>query len=245
MAAPPRLEPFRPTPPERGLPHALKDPVRLALIVAGVLLFVGSLLSWIEVWLPGHGWMEISSFERAGDGAITLELGLLIAAFAWADRISESRLPVAVVLPLIFGLATLAVMKLGWDQAQDYLASLKNSGGHGYMLPGFWIALAGAGLAVLGGAVAVFRARREVRFQVRVSRATAVSTLGGAAGAVVGIGAAVVLGEDLGTNATVTGSAVTFLSIVFAIVGAWLGARIGRAFGGVDDVDTFDRNRGA
>lgn len=244
MAAP-RLEPFRPTPRERGLPHALKDPVRLALVVAGVLLFVGSLLSWIEVFLPGHGWSEVSSFEQAGDGAITLELGLIIAAFAWADRVSESRLPVAVVLPLVFGLASLVLMKLGWDQAQSYLDSLKNSGGHGYMLPGFWIALAGAGLAVIGGAVALIRVRKEVRFQVHVSRSTAASTLGGAAGAVIGIGAAIVLGEDFGTNATVTGSAVTFLSIVLGIVGTWLGARIGRAFGGADDGDGFDRDRGA
>lgn len=244
MASPPRLEPFRPTPRERGLPHALKDPVRLVLVVAGVLLFVGSILSWIEVWLPGHGWMEVSSFERAGDGAIALELGLLIAAFAWADRVSESRLPVAVLLPLVLGLASLAVMKIGWDQAQDYLDSLKNGGGHGYMLPGFWIALAGAGLATIGGAVALFRVRKEVRFEVHMSRTTGVSVLGGVIGAVVGIGAAVVLGEDLGTNATVTGSAVTFLSIVFGIVGAWLGSRIGRAFGGADDGDVFDRGRG-
>ncbi|HEY6014919.1 MAG TPA: hypothetical protein VIU37_12965, partial [Candidatus Limnocylindrales bacterium] len=133
----------------------------------------------------------------------------------------------------------------GWDDAQAYLASLKNSGGHGYMLPGFWIALTGAGLAVIGGAVAVYRVRREVRFRVHVSRATGVSVLGGVIGAVVGIGAAVVLGEDFGTNPTVTGSAVTFLSIVLGIVGAWLGSRIGRAFGGVDEGDGFDRDRGA
>ncbi|MBI3750183.1 MAG: hypothetical protein HY263_00795 [Chloroflexi bacterium] len=244
MAAP-RLEPFRPTPRERGLPHALKDPVRLALVVAGVLLLVGSLLSWIAVFLPGHGWSEVSSFERAGDGAIILELGLIIAVLAWADRVSESRQPIAVVLPLILALAAVLVMKLGWDQAQEYLDSLKNGGGHGYMLPGFWIALGGAGLAVAGAAAAVIRARKEVRFEVRVSRATAVSVLGGTAGAVVGIGAAIVLGEDFGTNATVTGSAVTFLSIVLGIVGAWLGSRIGRAFGGVDDGDPFDRDRGA
>ena len=244
MAAP-RLEPFRPTPRERGLPHALKDPVRLALIVAGVLLFAGSLLSWIEFYLPGHGWSDVSSFQGAGDGAITLELGLIIAVLAYADRVSESRLPVAVLLPLVLGLAALMVMKLGWDDAQAFLASLKHGGGYGYLLPGFWIALVGAVLAVAGGAIAVYRVRNEVRFQVQVSRSTGVSVLGGAVGAVVGIGAAIVLGEDFGTNATVTGSAVTFLSIILGIVGAWLGARIGRAFGGVDDGDGFDRDRGA
>jgi uncharacterized membrane protein YeaQ/YmgE (transglycosylase-associated protein family) len=54
--------------------------------------------------------------------------------------------------------------------------------------------------------------------------------LGGVLGAVAGIGAAVVLGETFATNATVTGSIVTFLSIVLGLVGAWLGARIAQAF---------------
>ena len=39
------------------------------------------------------------------------------------------------------------------------------------------------------------------------------------------------------TGSTVTGSAVTFLSITLGLVGAWLGARIGKAFvgGSVED----------
>jgi uncharacterized membrane protein YeaQ/YmgE (transglycosylase-associated protein family) len=42
----------------------------------------------------------------------------------------------------------------------------------------------------------------------------------------------VLLGEDVATNPTVAGSAVTFLSIVLGIIGAWLGSRIGRSFAG-------------
>jgi len=230
--ATPRLEPFRPSARQSGIPHVFRDPVRTTLLVAGVLLFVGSLLSWIEVFLPGTGWTDISSFARAGDGAITFELGLVIGLFTWADRTSTSRQPILVVLPLIFGISSLLLMKLGFDSAQDYLASIAHGGGHGYLLPGFYIALVGAGLATFGGVLVIVRARNEVRFSVSVSRATLISVGGGAVGAIVGIGAAVVLGEDLGTNATVTGSAVTFLSIVLAIVGGWLGARIGRAFAG-------------
>jgi len=206
--------------------------VRVTLLVAGVLLFVGSLLSWIEVFLPGTGWTDISSFARAGDGAITLELGLVIGLFTWADRTSTSRQPILVVLPLVLGVASLLLMKLGFDSAEDYLASIAHGGGHGYLLPGFYIALLGGALATLGGVLVIVRARHEVRFTVHVSRTALASIAGGVVGAVVGIGAAVVLGEDLGTNATVTGSAVTFLAIVLSIVGGWLGAQVGRSFAG-------------
>jgi len=228
----PRLEPLRPTPRQRGLPHVFRDPVRAATLAAGVLLFVGSLLSWIEAFQPGLGWTDISSFARAGDGAITFELGLIIGLIAWADRTATSRIPAIIALPLILGLASLVLMKLGFDSAEEYLASLAHGGGYGYLLPGFYIALAGAVLATGAGAAAVLRARRHVSFAIEVRRQTLAPILGGAVGAVLGMVAAVVLGEDFGTDPTSTGSAVTLLVIILAIVGGWLGARVGGAFGG-------------
>jgi len=228
----PRLEPLRPTPRQRGLPHVFRDPVRAATLAAGVLLFVGSLLSWIEAFQPGLGWTDISSFARAGDGAITFELGLIIGLIAWADRTATSRIPAIIALPLILGLASLVLMKLGFDSAEEYLASLAHGGGYGYLLPGFYIALAGAVLATGAGAAAVLRARRHVSFAIEVRRQTLAPILGGALGAVMGMVAAVVLGEDFGTDPTSTGSAVTLLVIILAIVGGWLGARVGGAFGG-------------
>jgi hypothetical protein len=228
----PRLEPLRPTPRERGLPGVFRDPVRTALLISGVLLFVGSLLDWIEVFQPGHGWTSISSFARAGDGAITLELGLIIGLIAWADRTATSRLPALIALPLVLGIASLLLMKLSFDSAQELLASLANGGGYGYLLPGFYVALAGALLATGLGAAAVLRARRHVSFTFEVRRATLAPILGGAVGAVLGMLAAVVLGENFGTDPTTTGSAVTLLVIVLAIVGGWLGSRVGGAFAG-------------
>jgi hypothetical protein len=226
----PRLEPLQPTPQVRTLPGALKDPVRLAQLVGGVAMFFGSLLDWVEYWLPGHGWQTVSSFARAGDGAIALEIGLIVAAFAWADRVATSRQPVLVAAPLVLGGISLILLKLGWDQAQEYLASLANSGGYGHMLPGFWIALGGAILVTGAGAVRLFRARHAVSFAVSIPPGTGIRVLGGVLGAVAGIGAAVVLGETFVSNATVTGSIVTFLSIILGLVGAWLGARIAQAF---------------
>ncbi|HEY2888532.1 MAG TPA: hypothetical protein VGJ17_07940 [Candidatus Limnocylindrales bacterium] len=238
MSAPtPRLEPFRPTPQQRKLPDALRDPVRIVLLVAGLGVFVGSAMSWAAYFLPGHGLQEISSFERAGDGAITLVLGIILVGITWADRIAESKLPGLVLLPLVLGVVSISLVKFGWDQDQSFLAGLANAGGYGYMLPGFWATLAAAGLAVLAGAVHVIRMRDQVSYSLRVSSETMTTAISGLVGAVIGIGAAVVIGEDFSSNPTITGSAVTFLSIILGLVGAWLGAKIGKSFvgGSFDD----------
>jgi hypothetical protein len=226
----PRLEPFRPTPPDDRLPAVLRDPVRLVLLAAGLVLFVASALPWTETWLPGHGFEDISSFQRSGDGAITLVLGMIVAALAWADRVAETRIPGLVVLPVVLGLASLALVKFGYDQSQGYIASLAGGGGYGYMLPGFYLSLAAAGVTVVAGAIHVARVRHEVSYRVSVTAETLLSIGSGVVGAIVGIGAAVVIGEDFSSNPTVTGSAVTFLSILLGLVGAWLGTKIGRAF---------------
>jgi hypothetical protein len=233
----PRLEPFRPTPQVRRLPDALRDPVRIVLLLAGLGLFVGSAMSWAEYWLPGHGYQQISSFERAGDGAITLVAGIVLIAITWADRVAESKLPGLVLLPLVLGIASISLVKFGYDQDQAFMAGLVNAGGYGYMLPGFWATLGAAGLAVIAGAIHVFRMRRQVSYTVEVSSTAMTTAISGLIGAVVGIGAAVVIGEDFSNNPTITGSAVTFLSIILGLVGAWLGAKIGKSFvgGSFDD----------
>src|SRR3954454_7740399 len=110
----PRLEPFRPTPQVRTLPGALKDPVRIAQLLGGLGLFFGSLLDWVEYWLPGHGWQTLSSFTRAGDGAIALEIGLMGPAFPGAARVPRSRYPVLAAAPLVLGTVALIVLKLGY-----------------------------------------------------------------------------------------------------------------------------------
>lgn len=237
MAAPtPRLEPFRPTPPDTRLPAVLRDPVRLLTMAGGLGLIVGSALDWAQVWLPGYGFQDVSSFERAGDGAITLVLGIIITAISLSDGMATARVPAVVILPGVLGLAALACVKLGWDQDQSYIASLAGAGGYGSMLPGFWLTLVAAALAFAGGAAHVYRTREHVSFSVRVTSGTLTTIASGVVGAVVGIGAAVVIGEDFSTNPTVTGSAVTFLSILLGLVGAWLGSKIGRAFiGGSTD----------
>jgi hypothetical protein len=226
----PRLAPFAPTAPRKGLHPALRDPIRVGLWLGGASLVIGSLLGWLQVWLPYQGWTEISSFERAGDGLITLELGLVLVALGWSERAGESRLAVVVAAPLAVGLFAFIAMRLAYQDGAIYLASLTKYGGRGDYLPGFWLATAGAVIATVAGAGRVFVARRRVRFGIRLDPATIAGTVGGVAGAVLGIGAAVVVGERLSASSALAGTAATFFAIVFGLFGAWLGARVLRSF---------------
>jgi hypothetical protein len=213
----------------------LQDPVRLLLLAAGAAMVLGSALSWLEVWLPAVGWTEVSSFARAGDGLITLEIGVVIVGYAWSDRVAGSRLAVLVLVPLVVGMAALAILWIAFVESNAYLASLINSGGHGNYLPGFWLTAAGALGVVLGGAVHVLRTRRDVRYRFRLAASTAAGIIGGVLGGVGGILAAVIAGAGLSNNATNAGAVVTLLTIVLAIVGSWVGAQVVRSFVGPGD----------
>ncbi|HKB28091.1 MAG TPA: hypothetical protein VKC59_03625, partial [Candidatus Limnocylindrales bacterium] len=112
----PRLSRFQPTAREPGLriPAALREPLRLAMVVASILLVAGAISSWVEVWLPGRGWIEQSSFAGPNDGGITLELGLGIFAIAWAERLWGNRLAVLVVAPFVLGFVALLDLRVAY-----------------------------------------------------------------------------------------------------------------------------------
>lgn len=229
----PRLSRFQPTQREPGLriPAALREPLRLATVVGSVLLVAGAMSAWVEVWLPGRGWSEQSSFAGPNDGGITLELGLAIFAIAWAERLWSNRLAVLVAGPFVLGLIALLDLRVAFAAATTYLDgdSLHNSGGHGFLLPGFWLAIAGAALATLAGGIRIWRARHTTRWSIGVARSFA----GAAAGGIVGTGLGFFIGITVGTRVTtgqiggVTGSAMILFAIGFAFAGAWLGAATG------------------
>ncbi len=229
----PRLSRFQPTAKEPGLhlPAAVREPLRLGVLIASVMLAFGAISSWVEVFLPGRGWFEQSSFAGPNDGGITLELGLAIFALAWADRLWNNRLAVLVAAPFVLGLVALLDLRVALAAATTYLngEALHNSGGQGYLLPGFWLTIGGAALATLGGGIRIWRARHTTRWTVGIARSFA----GAAAGGIAGAGFGFFVGITIGTRVTtgqiggVTGSAMILFAIGFAFAGAWLGAVAG------------------
>jgi len=226
---PPRLAPFQPTRREPGfhLPAAVRERVRLATVVGSVVLVAGAISAWVEVFLPGRGWFEQSSFAGANDGGITLELGLGIFAVAWADRLWTNRLAIVVIAPLALGLTALLDLRVAALTATDYIngEDLRIVGGQAYLLPGFWLAVIGAALATVAGAIRVWRARHTTRWTIGIARSFAGATIGG----VIGAGLGFVVGITIGTRITmgiggVSSSATALFAIAFAFAGAWLGA---------------------
>jgi hypothetical protein len=226
----PRLAPFRPTEKSRGRLHpALRDTVRVTLVAAAVLLILGSAASWIEVWLPGIGWFDVSSFEGANAGGITLELGLLLFALTWSERASGSRLAPLALAPFVIGVVSLLDLEVAHTSIQTYLDGLAGSGGHGYILPGFWATVGGGVLATLGGGVRVVRLRHAVHWSIGIGRATAGGMVGGVVGAMVGFAAAVNFGQRITADAIggASSGVLSMLVLVFGFAGAWIGAAVG------------------
>lgn len=229
----PRLEPFQATAREPGwrLHPALREPLRLAVLVAAGILIAGSISSWVEIFIPGRGWFDKSAFEGANDGGITLELGLGMLAVAISERAWGARLAVLVVAPLALGLVAILDLIVAYGAATDYLngEELRASSGHGYLLPGFWLAVVGAVAATATGAVRVWRARHETRWTVRVARSLLGAAVGGVTGATVGFIAGLTFGERLaaGSIGGVTGGAAVVFALGFGFAGTWLGAVTG------------------
>jgi hypothetical protein len=229
----PRLEPFQATyrEPGRRLHPALREPLRLAVIVGAGMLIAGSISSWEEIFIPGRGWFDKSAFEGANDGGITLELALGMLAVAISERAWGARLAVLVVAPFALGLVAVLDLLVAYGAATDYLngEALRSSSGQGYILPGFWLTAVGAVTATVAGAIRVWRARHETRWTIRVARSLVGATVGGVTGATAGFIAGVTFGERMTVGAVggAAGGAVVVFALGFGFAGAWLGAVTG------------------
>lgn len=215
----------KPTGRERIHP-AFRDPVRFTLVVAGALLVVGSFLDWLQAWMPYRGWFTESGFAHAGDGVFTLELGLLILAATFSDRLTDARHVFAVTAPFFLGLIAVATLRASEGTLLIYLKSLETYGGHGSLIAGFWATVAGATLATLAGTVRIWRVRHEVRFHVGLQFRGVIAVIGGVAGSIAGFLGATLIGGLLtrGSMAGVSASVLILLGLAGALGGAWIGA---------------------
>jgi hypothetical protein len=213
-------------PKRSSLRDLLRDPLRATLLGALVVMVIGTLRPWIHGWLPGIGDFTVSGFERAGDAAIILELGIVGVVLTGSDRAWNSRITPLVVGPLVIAVGCLLIVRIAWVEATEYLDSLNPRGGHGEILPWFWMTGLGAAVGTLAGAIAVWRARGRLSFNPGLTPSAVAAAVGAVAGAVFGFIAGTRIAELLtaGSIAGVASSVIVIVAVALAFLGAWVGA---------------------
>jgi hypothetical protein len=186
----------------------------------------GAVLPWLETWRPYVGVVHVSGFERAGDAALVLEAGAVAFVLTWSDRAWSSRTTLLVAGPLVLTITCLLLLRVAYGDGLIYIRSFDAYGGHGSVLPGFWIAAVGAGAATIPAAVHLWQARGRLSFDLGLTVPAVGGAIGGVAGAVGGFMAGVTIAQlfTAGAIAGVVSSVLVPLAIALAFVGGWLGA---------------------
>ena len=207
----------------------LRDPIRALVGAAAAVLLLGAFLPWVTGSLGYRPHFDVSGFQGAGDGAITMFVGLGMAV--WTRRGGAgSRGTLIALAPLVAGIAALLLTRVALQNAGILIASYEKQGGSGYVTWGLWLTGLGALLLSLGGALHAWRTRRWLSFRVSISRPDLWSTIGLAVGGVAGVIVARPIVELLVVTerAAVSASLQILAAIVLGFGGAGLGWRLGR-----------------
>ena len=218
-------------PPDRL--EAFREPVRAGVLLASALFIIGSRMAWVTGQLPYVGPLEVSGYDNAGDGAITLVAALATLVWALRRGFFESRQTVVVIFPLVIGVAALVITRVAIQDAQILIESWGKRGGDGSIAIGIWLTGLSALVMTIAGAVHVWRVRREVTFRLSLSPGDVGAAVGGVGGAILGGFAATVVARQFVSQdqAPIFASAQVAILLPMFFLGAWLGAKVGRVIG--------------
>jgi hypothetical protein len=207
------------------LPHALREPLRAATLVAVIVTVAGAMLPFMRIFRPGTGWFDITGFEQTGDGGFVLELAIVAGVLVWIDGAWNSRIAALVAGPTVIGAACVLILRDFYQTGLVYLDGLRGSGGHGGFEPGFWIAVAGAVAITATGAARTWLVRDRLSFRPGATMTSLAGVAGGVVGAILGF----VVGSTIApmlVRGTVgqTSTMAVIAAIALAFLGAWFGA---------------------
>lgn len=187
-----RWEP--PTVRQRG-PRLIREPVRFALVVGGVLAIVGSFVPWADGRLPGGIAVGFSP-TTTPDGVILPILAAAAIGLALSEGVAESRTRTLQAALAVAGVLAVLTWISALGSASREVADWQRQHGTGTIGPGIWLAAAGVALLVVCGTILSLRAWRSngaagdpsdvVVTRRSVARAS-IEVAGGVAGLVGGI----------------------------------------------------------
>lgn len=207
----------------------LRDPIRALVGAAAAVLLVAAFLPWVTGSLGYRPHFDVSGFEGAGDGAITMFIALGIAAWTWRGG-ATGRSTLVALAPLALGIVTLLITRVALQNAGILIASYEKQGGTGHVTWGLWLTGLGAVMLSIGGGLHAWRKRRSLSLAVSISRADLWATIGLVVGGVAGVVVSRPVVEVLVVTerAAVSASLQILAAIVLGFGGAGLGARLGR-----------------
>jgi hypothetical protein len=196
-------------------------------------MIAASRLVWVDGELPYRGHVEVSGYDNAGDGAITLLVALITLAWGIRRAAFDSRQPVVVILPLAIGAASLLISGLAIQNALILIASWERLGGSGSISFGIWLTGLAALMLTVAGAVHLWRKRHETSFRFTLVPGDIGAAVGGIGGAIAGIiGSTLIAGRFFPhEQAAVYASAQVAILLPMLFIGAWLGSKVGRVIG--------------
>jgi hypothetical protein len=208
----------------------LRDPLRLGLVSGAVVMAIGGFLPWAE----GHiGFLpkQFGGLDGAADGTIMAGLAVVLVVIVRTPEFLESADGGRRWVPMIIGLASIALWLLGRQQAEAAIRSWEDDGGGGTLQVGYWVAgLGAAAVALFGSVASLGRRAGNVRISpptVRRPRRTDLRPLAAALGALIGATAGAVLALALFPPITVA-LPILFFGSFGLVFGSFAGGSLGR-----------------
>jgi len=208
----------------------LHDPLRIGLLAGAVVMAIGGFLPWAE----GHvGFLpkQFGGLDGAADGTIMGGLAVVLIVIVRMPEFLESADGGRRWVPMIIGLASIALWLLGRQQAESAIRSWEDDGGGGSLQFGYWVAGVGAiAVAVLGSFASLRRRAGDSRISpptVRRPRRTDIRPLASTLGALVGAVAGAALALALFPPVTVA-LPILFFGSFGLVFGGFAGGSVGR-----------------
>jgi hypothetical protein len=213
-----------------------RDPARLAVLAGFLVTFVAALLPWIEGTNGAGHHVAINGYAGPGDGGFFVIFGLALTVLVMSRWAAEARSGLMRLLPALGALILLLTARTATLDAATEIRGIEFEGGHASQTVFFWAATGGALLMSAGAFWLVVADRfrrgpwfREGEVRSALEPRSIVPWISGVVGALAGFVAVLLVGAQIFTSQLVLIFLV--LALIGAIVGGWLGYRIGRWLG--------------